>query len=381
MRILFIHPQSINSPGGGEVWITEVGKRLSSLGHDVGVLYNDYIPYGVSVNNSYVLSKSGVNLYRCGFIALPHIESYRLLPFTNPKCILKTIREYDVTYFIVNPSNALILSVLKKTISKPIVAGFHTTLMPWRFFSHKLYITLFADIFSAFDGLHVLNTSQYEIISRYVKVGEQKIFLIPCGVDVEAFQLCESPWYDNKFAVLFTGRLTYEKGADILVNIIEKINEEFRHISSNIIFIIVGSGPLLHKIKEISLNYKNVIYLGHVPREKLSQFYRKANLLLAPSRFEGMPLAVLEAQACGLPVIGSSVPGIRDLVRNGVTGMLVPANVVEDFCEAIIKMYDLWKNDLQGYRKANIYIRRRIERTYSWSVIIRKVEKMFEALL
>ncbi|NJO04104.1 MAG: glycosyltransferase family 4 protein [Chloroflexaceae bacterium] len=64
--------------------------------------------------------------------------------------------------------------------------------------------------------------------------------------------------------------------------------------------------------------------LGSVPNHDLPRYLQRARVFVLPSHYEGHPKALLEAMACGLPVIGSDVPGIRELLHHGETGYLCP---------------------------------------------------------
>ena len=93
-----------------------------------------------------------------------------------------------------------------------------------------------------------------------------------------------------------------------------------------------------------------------------------------------MPLRLLEAQSCGLPIVGSRIPGISDVVIEGVTGYLVRMRDVNEFVTSIIKYYELWRDSPKEYYELNKKIREYIRRNYDWSIIIPKLEKMFETL-
>ncbi|MEM2130746.1 MAG: glycosyltransferase family 4 protein, partial [Candidatus Bathyarchaeia archaeon] len=176
------------------------------------------------------------------------------------------------------------------------------------------------------------------------------------------------------FNVLYAGRLTEDKGADVLLDIIHYVNEKLR--IRNIKFTICGFGPFQRLAEDIAGEYENVEYLGFVPREDLPNIYGNANLFLIPSKTEGMPLRLLEAQSCGLPAVGSNIPGISDVVINGKTGLLVDAGNVCAFAEAIKRYYLLWCDSPGHYFELNKAIRKHIVNNYDWNSVIDKIEKM-----
>jgi len=108
----------------------------------------------------------------------------------------------------------------------------------------------------------------------------------------------------------------------------------------------------------------------------LIEQYRWANLFLFPSRHEGMPNAVLEAMASGLPVIASRIAGNEELVVDGETGLLVASEDVNAFRSALRQ---LLTNAAQREAMGNAS-RRRVEEKYSWSDVARQYELILERI-
>jgi glycosyltransferase involved in cell wall biosynthesis len=161
-----------------------------------------------------------------------------------------------------------------------------------------------------------------------------------------------------------------------LVEIICYINEKLK--IPDIKFIIAGSGPLEEAIKRLAEKYRNVHYLGFITPETLPNIYRSAHLFLIPSKMEGMPLSLLEAQSCGLPAVGSNVPGVLDVIVNGKTGRLINLGDVEGYANAIKDYYKLWCSSPHKYRELSRYIREYIVNNYDWNTVVSKLEKMFK---
>ncbi len=372
MRILFIHPYHIDYPGGAEKWIVEVAKRLRIKGYKIGVLYVNYKPCKACALNSRELKKCGVELYVCSYIKLP-----RGFPIIDPQCTLRYIRAYDIVYVMAYPPNELLQRILKKYVGTPIIAGFHSPLEPWRIFLHKLYIPLYIDAYRTFDALHVLNRTLYNVFTKHYGVDKNKVYLIPNGIDVLKYYIEAN---NEKFRVLWTGRLYPEKGADILCKIIIEFNRRYLHLRNKVEFIITGTGPYEKHVHTLAKRFSNVKYLGYIDSNTLRKNYATSHLYLAPSRSEGMPLRVLEATASGLPVVGSRIPGIQDIIIDGITGKLIKIGDVEGFCKAILWYYNLWRNSPEKFHRLRLSIRAHAVDNYDWSNVINKIGKMFMAV-
>ena len=100
--------------------------------------------------------------------------------------------------------------------------------------------------------------------------------------------------------------------------------------------------------------------------------------MIVPSRSEGMPLRLLEAQSCGLPAVVSALDGMSLLVKNGVNGAVCNPNDIFDFANKIQEYYVIWNKSPNDYYKLNKSIRSPIIENYNWEKVSNKIEKMFE---
>jgi glycosyltransferase involved in cell wall biosynthesis len=151
------------------------------------------------------------------------------------------------------------------------------------------------------------------------------IDVIPNGVDLNIFK----PSLRNGKVpqLLFTGRVVYQKGLDLLVEALSALIDIPWELA------IIGDGSykdqLHQRIDALGLT-KRIRFHGWCNQNQLLPILAQAHIFVNPSRHEGMPNAVLEAMACGLPVIATRIAGNEDLVKNGENGFLVSnENVIE----------------------------------------------------
>jgi len=129
-----------------------------------------------------------------------------------------------------------------------------------------------------------------------------------------------------KLKVLFVGRFDRQKGFDIFLDVMARLGADADGIAV---------GDYLVGASKAAAVPGNVALLGWRARDEVRRLYRDADLLVMPSRWEGLPIVALEAMATGLPVFGSRAGGLRELVVDGVTGRLFDIGDVEGMVEAI----------------------------------------------
>ena len=127
----------------------------------------------------------------------------------------------------------------------------------------------------------------------------------------------------------------------------------------------IGSGPMEDELKTMARSLsisEKIIFHSWLSKEQLREHYRRAVCLINPSFCEGMPNTVLEAMACGTPVIASDVPGNRELVAHEKTGLLFDLNSPEQFRSCLT---NLLKDEQQICAMGNAG-RRKAVSGYSW---------------
>lgn len=369
MNICFFTSSSLSAGGGVENWIINVSQNMIKR-HRINILGLRY-----AEKERLHFEELSLCLNKISYQELPFVKLPKGAALPNPFYLnhLSSLFNSSDLVYVVLPNSPLegVFYVLRKCFKNKLIAGFHNSLSFDKLLQ-KLYMPTFKKSIEAFDACHVVNRETYTYLKR---MGFNNVFLIPNGVSTNVFQLCDDPSASRFFNVLFTGRLSEQKGVYILMDIIRYVNEKLKIPDIN--FIITGLGPLENKVKDVARRYKNVHYLGFVDTKDVPRVYRIANLFLMPSKMEGMPLCLLEAQSCGLPVIGSRISGIVDVVLNGKTGQLVEVGDIKGFSEAIKDYYALWRSSPKEYYALNKSIREHIIKNYDWSIIIDKLEEMF----
>lgn len=161
-------------------------------------------------------------------------------------------------------------------------------------------------------------------------VERMKMRVIPYGVDLTTFtpSLVRTP--STGFKVIYAGQLTQRKGISYLLRGYQKFARADTHLT--MVGSVVGSDlplrPYAHLFEHVA----------HQTRPALAEMYRASDVFVLPTLIEGMPLVVLEAMACGLPVIVTA-NGPGDIVRDGVDGFVIPERDADAVCDRLDHLY------------------------------------------
>ncbi|MBA64830.1 MAG: glycosyl transferase family 1 [Candidatus Marinimicrobia bacterium] len=232
-------------------------------------------------------------------------------------------------------------------------------------------------IFYKTDYITVNSSFTKSLLNDFIdKKNKQKIKTIPMGIDSNRFYPSDNAKLKNEDndenILLFVGRLIDWKGVKYLVQAMPRILNAFPKTKLKVI----GEGPEKSKLKKLILKLnlkKNISLLGEIENTKIKYYYSKSDIFIIPSimvngHTEGLGVVTVEAMACGIPVIGSNVGGIPDVIRNNFNGYLVPQKSSSILAEKII---DLISNpELKNtFGKNGI---KTVKEKFTWSVISKK---------
>jgi rhamnosyl/mannosyltransferase len=168
--------------------------------------------------------------------------------------------------------------------------------------------------------------------------------------------------------ILFVGQLnraSKHKGLHDLLLAVQNINR-----SINVRLVVAGKGDYTEHYRQFAKQIgieNNVHFVGYVPNEDLASFYSDGDVLVLPSvdQTEGFGMVLTEAQACGVPVIGTNVGGIPAAVDDGRTGLIVPPSDISSLSKALIRILgdDAYSSNLG--RNGTVWV----SRQFSWDVV------------
>lgn len=161
-----------------------------------------------------------------------------------------------------------------------------------------------------------------QYIQHRFNVPPAKVHVIPCGVNTDLFKPAQEQKNDIPLVVC-VARHVVVKNLGLLLRALSLLAQwkvTFRAV-------LIGDGPCHAELEELSRDLrldKQVEFLGSATQDEVLPWLQRANVAVLSSQNEGMPVSLMEAAACGVPVVATAVGGIPELVRDGVTGFLTP---------------------------------------------------------
>lgn len=257
----------------------------------------------------------------------------------DPKVIIefaKLVREYKP--HIIHTHLNVVPYVLPATIFYGIKNRFHTVHsvanMESTGFLKKLMKVTYR--FFSFTPVAICDFVKTTICEEYGLPDER----VPCiynGVNTEMFNRIEKKKNINYFNFITTGRMQHVKNHKLLINAFSDVAKKHE----NVILTILGDGELRldieKQIKELSLEEKVILkgVVSNVPVE-----LNEADVYIMTSNYEGLPLSVLEAMACGLPIVTTKAGGVIDIVKQDQNGLLIDVGNREQLVKAMSKLIE-----------------------------------------
>jgi len=283
------------------------------------------------------------------------------------------------------PSGLLGL-VLKYMINRPLIITIHGAgiflMKKYPFLRPFLKLTLKKADLIIFNSNH----TKKETLRIYKEL-KNKIVLHQ-GINLERFQnlkdkkVPRNELFKDNQVILSIGRLIERKGFKYLIIAMNHVKKTFPKAK----LLIIGTGPEKNHLKAVAKGLHiqdDVIFLGQVKGEDIPHYLKKSTLFVLPAIIdrngdtEGLGIVLLEAMAAGIPVIGTKVGGIVDIIDNGKNGILVPEKRIKDFIYTINKL--LSDEALREKFKKNGL--KKVTKKFQWSEIALKTIKEYEKLL
>ncbi|MCL5784561.1 MAG: glycosyltransferase [Patescibacteria group bacterium] len=386
--------------GGQVIYIGQIAKKLSRLGYEVDIFtrWDDArLPQVVEWDN-------GVRVIQVKAGPITFINKEKLFPhmkeFTDNMIDFMKTEKDPYRLIHANFWLAVIPAMeIKQRFNIPFVVTFHALGKIRRIFQGK--DDKFPDNRFGIEEKAMREAAAIiaecpqdrEDMINYYNANPDKITIIPAGFDPNEFYpidklLCRMVLDLNpkEPIILQLGRVIKRKGIDNVIAVLPILRRKFRVKAK---LLIVGGDsdvpnarltPEIRRLRRIARQEKVedcVRFVGRRGRETLKYFYNAADVFTTTPWYEPFGITPLEAMACGTPVVGSNVGGIKYTVLDGKTGYLVPPNDAESLAQ---KLADIFKNrKIANFFKENGL--KRVNNAFTWEKIASSISQVYEKVL
>ncbi|MDI6720577.1 MAG: glycosyltransferase [Methanomicrobiales archaeon] len=349
MKAMVVTPYFYPHMGGVQRYVYEIGTRLKrDYDMDVTVVCSNW---DRATNYRHEAQLDGLRV-----IYIPYLFKVSSTP-VHPLWgrTLQTIVESEKPDIINGHAPVPFIADIAARVAQaqgiPYVLTYHNDLTGYnpliRLYSRLYYRGLGDATLDAADRI-IVTSNYYAASSPYLEGHARKIGIVPPGVDPERYRpvpkalLKQRYGLDIQKILLFVGQLNREsqhKGLDYLIRALKLVRRD-----EDARLIVVGTGNYRDHYEKLAAREGlegDVIFAGFVTNEEIPQYFSGSDLMVLPSydRAEGFGMVLIEAQACGIPVIGTNVGGIPFAVEDGKTGLIVPPRDAESLAKAILRLF------------------------------------------
>ena len=270
-------------------------------------------------------------------------------------------------------------------IAAPLLITYHmdAQLRGVKFLVQKIYDLIWPKILFA-KAQKIISVDEDH--SRHLKFygsAKAKLVEIPNGVDTVLFKpgspdlagLNLPDWSDKK-VILFVGNTLPIKRLDLLLTAFKILNDK------EAVLLVVGDGYNLEKYRQMTRNLaisESVYFTGNCDdKNRVAGFYQLADCFVMPSDYESFSLALAEAMASGVPVVGSNIEVVRNRIQEGEEGFLFAKGSAESLAVGLKKILSLSSEERKAMGQKG---RAKMENKYSWEKHMAKLEEVYKEVL
>ncbi|WP_205780599.1 glycosyltransferase family 4 protein [Mucilaginibacter limnophilus] len=384
--------------GGQNVYVAQLAKHLAKLGYEVDVFTRredalvpevvEWVP-GVRV----VHVKAGPAEVVIKENILPYMREFK-------NNMIKFIVNEGIHYSLVHANffmSALVAMGIKKELEIPFVVTFHALGHVRRI--HQAEKDKFPEERLKIEEMAVQQADYIiaecpqdkEDLIEYYNAPEDKITIVPCGFSSNEFYPMDKEVArrvaglpQGEHIILQLGRMVPRKGVDNVIAAMGKMKKAKKPVK----LVIVGGeceeleeetcpeyARLLNIVRENNL-IDSVIFAGRKNRQQLKYYYASSDVFITTPWYEPFGITPLEAMACGTPVIGANVGGIKYSVADGETGWLVPPKDPEALANKLNEVID----DGALLYKAGENALKRVNEHFTWANVASQIDSLYKQL-
>lgn len=313
--------------GGAEVHLTEIFRHFAARGDEITLVVSGFP--GGSREDEY----RGMRVLRTGSRETFNFVAPSLLRRLDRECNFDLVVEdiNKVPLFTPLYLRKPLLVMIPHLFGNAIFRETNPVLASYVYLMEKpippVYRKAFFEVIS--------ESTARDVIRRGIR--PERVRVVHCGMDHDTYSFDPAVEKFGQPTILYVGRLKRYKSVDVIIRALPEVVKRIPDAR----LAVVGSGDNLGELKRLtrSLNLGNrVTFTGFVSSEEKVDWMRRSQVIVNPSPREGWGLTNIEANACGTPAVASDADGLRDSVRDGVTGLLFPYGDHRALAERLIRI-------------------------------------------
>lgn len=363
VKILLVCPYDWEAPGGVQVHVRQLAAELRTRGHRTTILAPGSRPS----------EDAGVRIVGRP-VRVPYRGKVAPISFSPGawRRIRSAMRSFDPdlihAHEPLTPSTSM-LAVL--AAEAPVVATFHAALDRSRLM--ELAAPALRQVSGRIDAAVAVSDAAASFLRRVVRV---PLEIVPNGVDVRAFAHPGRPIEGLPAGpkILWANRLDPQKGFEIMLRAFERVASEV--VGAHLL--VAGDGRDRALLRSLPADLRSrILRLGTVAHGDLPRYHAAADVFVSPATGqESFGIVLVEAMAAGVPVVASDIAGYREVIRDGVDGLLVPPNDPNALATAIRRV--LSEPELAAALKA---AGRSRAQAFSWQEVAPRLEAVYDRVL
>jgi glycosyltransferase involved in cell wall biosynthesis len=384
--------------GGQNIYVAHLAAQLARSGYAVDV----FTRRDKALLRPVVEWKTGVRVVHvpagpARFLAkedmLPHMDEFA-------HNVIEFFRSQADAYWLVHANffmSGMVAQRIKRALDVPFVITFHALGKVRRMFQGDAdrfparRVQIEEQLVRDADGIIAECPQDLEDLRRLYGADPRKVSVVPCGFDPAELApggtgvRADLGIGADEFVVLQLGRMVPRKGIDNVIRAVAAL--EARHAIRARLVVVGGNAeqptpeatPEIGRLADIARRagvLDRIMFTGRRGREALGSLYRAANVFVTTPWYEPFGITPVEAMACGVPVIGSAVGGIKYTVVDGRTGFLVPPNDPEALADRLARL----QRNPELARAMGRDGQRRTRQLFTWRRVAAQLAEVYESV-
>jgi glycosyltransferase involved in cell wall biosynthesis len=391
-----------NGWGGAETVVRELARHLYIRGHSILILTNDeMLPF--------YSGSDGIGVQTVGRL-YPMNSLVRMIQSKKKKTLLSNAALFVITYF--HELYGLLLLRLSASrllrVEHPDLLHSHMALadifvgrlrdsgipavttihgehilrgqMPVHcMFKPLIFLkaSLFQESILSMDRVVMVSYAELRASEEWIPIPPEKVRVIHNGVDLARIRdhiVSESKASESEFRLVFPGGAKWSKGGDMLVSAIRRLRELIPNVHLYVAGNVSPDSQLRELVKKKGVE-GFVTFTGFLHGDSYISLLKSSDVFVLPSRREGFPLSILEAMACGKPIVATDSGGIREVMKDGINGIISSP----DPDSLVSAVYELYSNE--PLRRQIAKNNMRDVREFDWKSITGEYIRIYEEVL